>query len=83
MEPVRPRHDRAYHRLSEKHLPAYLQEFEFRFNNRENPYLFRDTISEVGRGRSIAIRGTRSGLTSFVACPLSFKGSARSIGNLG
>ena len=34
----------AYHQLSKKHLPAYLDEFTFRFNNRENPYLFRDTL---------------------------------------
>ena len=26
------------------HLPAYLDEFAFRFNNRNNPFLFRDTI---------------------------------------
>jgi transposase-like protein len=34
----------SYHKLSHKHLPAYLDEFAFRFNNRNNPYLFRDTI---------------------------------------
>lgn len=34
----------SYHHLSVKHLPAYLDEFSFRFNNRENPYLFRDTL---------------------------------------
>jgi transposase-like protein len=34
----------SYHKLSVKHLPAYLAEFEFRFNNRSNPYLFRDTL---------------------------------------
>ncbi|MGH2573951.1 MAG: IS1595 family transposase [Actinomycetota bacterium] len=34
----------SYHQLSAKHLPAYLDEFSFRFNNRENPYLFRDTL---------------------------------------
>jgi transposase-like protein len=34
----------SYHNLSVKHLPAYLDEFSFRFNGRENPMLFRDTI---------------------------------------
>jgi transposase-like protein len=37
----------AYHKLSAKHLPAYLREFEWRFNNRENPYLFRDTLMRL------------------------------------
>jgi transposase-like protein len=34
----------SYHQVSVKHLPAYLDELEWRFNNRENPYLFRDTM---------------------------------------
>lgn len=34
----------SYHHLSAKHLPAYLDEIAFRFNNRDNPYLFRDTV---------------------------------------
>ena len=33
----------TWHRLSAKHLEAYLNEMTFRFNNRSNPYLFRDT----------------------------------------
>ena len=37
----------SFHNISKKHLPAYLDEFEFRFNNRENPYLFRDTIKRM------------------------------------
>jgi transposase-like protein len=37
----------SYHQLSEKHLDAYLDEFEWRFNNRENPYLFRDTLIKL------------------------------------
>ena len=37
----------SYHRLSVKHLPAYLSEFEWRFNNRENAYLFRDTLMRL------------------------------------
>jgi transposase-like protein len=34
----------SYHKLSKKHLPAYLDEAAFRWNNRTNPYLFRDTL---------------------------------------
>ena len=34
----------TYHQLSKKHLPAYLDEIAFKFNNRDNPYLFRDTV---------------------------------------
>jgi transposase-like protein len=34
----------SYHKLSVKHMQAYLDEFAFRFNNRDNPHLFRDTI---------------------------------------
>jgi transposase-like protein len=34
----------TWHRLSAKHLEAYLDEMTWRFNNRKNPYLFRDTL---------------------------------------
>lgn len=34
----------SYHQVSVKHLERYLDEFEFRFNNRENSFLFRDTL---------------------------------------
>ncbi len=34
----------SYHKVSVKHLPAYLDEMEFRFNGRDNPFLFRDTL---------------------------------------
>lgn len=34
----------SYHQISLKHIDRYLDEFEFRFNNRHNPYLFRDTL---------------------------------------
>jgi transposase-like protein len=37
----------AYHKISTKHLDAYLDEFEWRFNNRENPFLFRDTLFKL------------------------------------
>ncbi len=34
----------SFHQMSEKHLDRYLDEFEFRYNNRKNKYLFRDTL---------------------------------------
>ena len=34
----------AYHKISVKHLDAYLDELEWRYNGRDNPYLFRDTL---------------------------------------
>jgi len=37
----------SYHKVSAKHLDAYLNELEWRFNNRENPYLFRDTLLKL------------------------------------
>jgi transposase-like protein len=37
----------AWHRVSTKHLSAYLQEMTWRFNNRKNPYLFRDTMLKL------------------------------------
>lgn len=37
----------TWHHISAKHLAAYLEEMEFRFNNRKNPYLFRDTILKL------------------------------------
>ena len=37
------------HDLSLWTLQACLKEFEFRFNNRENPFLFRDTLRELLR----------------------------------
>jgi transposase-like protein len=37
----------SYHQVSAKHLDAYLDELEFRFNNRENPFMFRDTMLKL------------------------------------
>jgi transposase-like protein len=37
----------AFHHVSAKHLDAYFDEFEWRFNNRENPFLFRDTMLKL------------------------------------
>jgi len=43
----------AYHKLSVKHLPAYLDEAAFRWNNRTNPYWFRDTILRLVEGDTL------------------------------
>lgn len=37
----------SFHQISVKHLDRYLDEFEFRFNNRRNGYLFRDTLTRL------------------------------------
>jgi len=37
----------TWHRVSAKHLQSYCNEMSFRFNNRKNPYLFRDTILKL------------------------------------
>ena len=37
----------SYHKVSVKHLDAYLDELEWRFNNRDNPWLFRDTLTKL------------------------------------
>jgi transposase-like protein len=37
----------SWHKVSAKHLSAYLDEMTFRFNNRDNPFLFRDTMLKL------------------------------------
>ena len=43
----------SWHKVSAKHLPAYLDEMCFRFNNRKNPYLFRDTIMKLIQSQNL------------------------------
>lgn len=40
----------SFHKVSAKHLDLYLDEFEFRFNNRHNPYIFRDAMRLLVQG---------------------------------
>ena len=37
----------TWHRVSAKHLQAYLDEMTWRFENRKNPFLFRDTMLKL------------------------------------
>lgn len=46
----------TYHKLSVKHLDAYLDELEWRFNNRDNPYLFRDTLIKLLGSKNMEYR---------------------------
>ena len=37
----------TFHKMSIKHMDRYLEELEWRFNNRSNPYIFRDTLKRI------------------------------------
>ena len=37
----------SFHQIQRKHLDAYLNEMEWRQNNRDNPFLFRDTLKAL------------------------------------
>ena len=43
----------SWHRVSAKHLAAYLDEMTWRFNNRKNPFLFRDTMMKLIRSENL------------------------------
>ncbi len=43
----------SFHQISHKHFDRYLDEFEFRYNNRKNQYLFRDTIIRLVHGEAL------------------------------
>ena len=43
----------TYHKLSAKHLDAYLDELEHRFNNRSSEFLFRDTLLKLVKAEKL------------------------------
>lgn len=43
----------AYHKVSVKDLDAYLEELEHRFNNRNNDFLFRDTLLKLVKSEKL------------------------------
>jgi transposase-like protein len=43
----------TYHKISIKHLDAYLDELEHRFNNRNNKFLFRDTLLKLVQAEAL------------------------------
>ncbi len=47
----------SFHHVSVKHLAAYLDELEWRFNNRHNPYIFRETLRVVVTADPLTYQG--------------------------
>jgi transposase-like protein len=43
----------TYHKISIKHLDAYLDELEHRYNNRKNKFLFRDTLLKLVKSEKL------------------------------
>jgi transposase-like protein len=46
----------SYHRLSVKHLNRYLNEFQFKANNRKNPELFEDVLKGIASNPRLPFR---------------------------
>jgi transposase-like protein len=43
----------SFHKISVKHLDRYLDELEWRFNNRDNPFIFKDTMTRLAHGNPL------------------------------
>jgi len=46
----------AFHKMSVKHMDRYLEELEWRYNNRKNPHIFRDTLRRIMRTNTLTYR---------------------------
>ena len=46
----------SFHKVSEKHLDRYLEELEWRFNNRKNPHIFRDALKRIVNTNGLTYR---------------------------
>ena len=46
----------TFHKMSVKHMDRYLEELEWRFNNRENPHIFLDTLKRIVRTSHMTYR---------------------------
>ena len=46
----------AFHKMSVKHLDRYLEELEWRYNNRRNPHIFRDTLARIMNTKPLEFR---------------------------
>ena len=46
----------TFHKMSRKHLDRYLEELEWRFNNRNNPHIFPDTLKRIMNTESLTYK---------------------------
>ena len=46
----------AFHKMSVKHMDRYIEEFEWRYNNRDNPHIFIDTLKRIMNTRNLTYR---------------------------
>ena len=46
----------TFHKMSLKHVDRYLEELEWRFNNRDNPHIFRDTVARIMNTENLTYR---------------------------
>ncbi len=46
----------TFHKMSVKHMDRYLEELEWRFNNRDNPHIFRDALRRIVNTGQITYR---------------------------
>ena len=46
----------AFHKMSVKHMDRYLEELEWRFNNRDNPHIFMYTLKRIVRTDPMTFR---------------------------
>jgi transposase-like protein len=50
----------SFHRISIKHLSRYLSEFEYRFNRRENPNRFEETLTRMAKAKPMPFESLTS-----------------------
>jgi transposase-like protein len=56
----------SFHKVSLKHLPRYLDEFTYRFNNRKHPDIFGMTVENLMRGSALQYKALTAGEPSSI-----------------
>ena len=55
----------SFHKMRVKHMDRYLEELEWRFNNRDNPQIFVDTLRRIVNTDLLEYRALVSSLSPF------------------